>query len=397
MDFSAQRTEHPAAVPLGGGFAVGVVLRGGTGSGRESALDALDRRAIHTDAVLRNSEDGLVARRARIRSQREAGTPADAADGAGGALSEATAVGSRVRTQDLSVSAAQPEDRSARPRLGQRYHLHSPAAGLCLSGGDHGLVQSLCAGVGSIDFVGERLLCGGTGLGIDDDAAGDLQYRPRGAIHQRGIYEPSREAGHHDQHGRTRTSDRQHFHRTFMADGEIRRGVSEGLRRGVRSSLQSQKLFHFLQSRTPASVVGLSDAGGDLLWESEMRLRRDKAAYAVGRPSWRSSFLGDPGAKFLCGKLERGTKKEKSSKKERKEGLWKLTLLMEIRKERGFPQQLEKSLAKDARLFHSSHRPNNKDLSIMFCRQRSTLRRLNFGPKDGEHLKNTTRVNLAGI
>jgi hypothetical protein len=59
---------------------------------------------------------------------------------------------------------------------------------------------------------------------------------------------------------------------------------------------------------------------------------------------------------------------------------------MGIRKERGFPQQLEKSLAKDARLFHSSHRPNNKDLSIMYCRQRSTLRRPDFGPKDGEHL-----------
>ena len=122
-----------------------------------------------------------------------------------------------------------------------------------------------------------------------------------------------------------------------------------------------------------------------------MLLMRDKAAYAVGRPSWRSSFLGDPGTKFLCGKLERGTKKEKSSKKERKEGLWKLTLLMEMRKERGFPQQLEKSLAKDARLFHSSHRPNNKDLSIMFCRQRSTLIRLNFGPKDGEHLTARTK------
>jgi hypothetical protein len=97
--------------------------------------------------------------------------------------------------------------------------------------------------------------------------------------------------------------------------------------------------------------------------------------------------MGDPGANFLCGKLERGTKKEKSSKKERKEGLWKLTPLMGIRKERGFPQQLEKSLAKDARLFHSSHRPNNKDLSIIYCRQRSTLRRSNFGPKNGEPLR----------
>jgi putative transposase len=60
MDFRVQRTEHTAAVPLGGGIAVGVVLRGGTGSGREFALDAVDRRAIHTDAVLRNPEDGLV-------------------------------------------------------------------------------------------------------------------------------------------------------------------------------------------------------------------------------------------------------------------------------------------------------------------------------------------------
>jgi len=96
-----------------------------------------------------------------------------------------------------------------------------------------------------------------------------------------------------------------------------------------------------------------------------MRLRRDKAGDTLGRASWRSSFLGDPGANFFCGKPKRGTKKEKSSKKERKEDLWKLTLLMGIRTERGFPQQLEKSLAKDARLFHSSHKPNNKDLSTI--------------------------------
>ena len=83
MDFSAQRTEHTAAVPLDGGFAVGVVLRGGTGDGREFEIDAVDRRAIHPDAVLRNPKDGLVARRARIRGECETGTPADAADGAG--------------------------------------------------------------------------------------------------------------------------------------------------------------------------------------------------------------------------------------------------------------------------------------------------------------------------
>jgi hypothetical protein len=58
-------------------------------------------------------------------------------------------------------------------------------------------------------------------------------------------------------------------------------------------------------------------------------------------------------------------RKKKVAKKKEKRACGNLTLLMEIRKERGFPQQLEKSLAKDARLFHSSHRPNNKDLSIL--------------------------------
>ena len=88
MDFSAQRTEHTAAVPLDGGFAVGVVLRGGTGDGRELEIDAIARRAIHPDAVLRNPEDGLVARRARTRGEYETGTPADAADGAGSDISK---------------------------------------------------------------------------------------------------------------------------------------------------------------------------------------------------------------------------------------------------------------------------------------------------------------------
>lgn len=38
-----------------------------------------------------------------------------------------------------------------------------------------------------------------------------------------------------------------------------------------------------------------------------------------GRSSGRSLFLGDPGAIFFCGKLGTGTKKEKRSKKERKQ------------------------------------------------------------------------------
>ncbi len=80
-----------------------------------------------------------------------------------------------------------------------------------------------------------------------------------------------------------------------------------------------------------------------------------------------------------------GTKKEKRSKKERnEEGLWKLTPLMEIRKERGFPQRLE------ALRLHSSHRPDGETINMQhgsfFKRQRSTLSKPVFGPKNGEHL-----------
>jgi hypothetical protein len=90
-------------------------------------------------------------------------------------------------------------------------------------------------------------------------------------------------------------------------------------------------------------------------------------------------FLGDPSAKILGGKLRIDTKKEKRSKKERKEGLWKLTPLMEIRKERGFPQRLE------ALRLHSSPRPGGGTISF-FTRQRSTLSKPISGPKNGEHL-----------
>jgi hypothetical protein len=31
-----------------------------------------------------------------------------------------------------------------------------------------------------------------------------------------------------------------------------------------------------------------------------MRMRRDKTGDVVGRPSWRLSFLSDPGANFFC-------------------------------------------------------------------------------------------------
>lgn len=107
---------------------------------------------------------------------------------------------------------------------------------------------------------------------------------------------------------------------------------------------------------------------------------------AAGRGRQRSSFIEERGAKFRCGKVGMRRKKEKRGKKERKGGLWKLTPLMEIRRERGFPPRLEKDLANNARLFHSSHRPDGGYKLITYFRQRSTLRNPFFCPNNGEHL-----------
>jgi hypothetical protein len=52
---------------------------------------------------------------------------------------------------------------------------------------------------------------------------------------------------------------------------------------------------------------------------------RRKKGDATGRPTERSSLLGDPGANFFGENTGFLTKKEKRSKRERNEGLWKLT------------------------------------------------------------------------
>jgi hypothetical protein len=55
--------------------------------------------------------------------------------------------------------------------------------------------------------------------------------------------------------------------------------------------------------------------------EKRNALEEGQKGAAVGRPSWRSSLLGDPGAKFLCEKLGIGTegKKERKGKEGRRQ------------------------------------------------------------------------------
>src|SRR5216117_3482199 len=109
MDFLRQGTEHSAAVRIVWSLAVGTVLRSRAGDGRESALDATAGRAVHADAVLRGPKDGLVAGRARIPGQSEAGAAVDASDGIGGDLPQATAVCSRRRNRQPWLGGDLPQ------------------------------------------------------------------------------------------------------------------------------------------------------------------------------------------------------------------------------------------------------------------------------------------------
>src|SRR5688572_613528 len=94
MDLLRQRAEHSAAGRIVRSLAVRVVLRSRTGDGRESGFDAAAGRAVHADAVLRGPKDGVVAGRARIPGQCEAGAAVNASDGAGGDLPQTAAVAS---------------------------------------------------------------------------------------------------------------------------------------------------------------------------------------------------------------------------------------------------------------------------------------------------------------
>ncbi len=256
MDFLRQRAEHSAAMRIGWRVAVGTVLRSRARNGRKSAFDATAGRTIHADAILRGPKDGLVAGRARIPSQSEAGTAVDASDGIGGDLCQAAAVASGAGAQDLPVSVAGFDHQPAGPGVVQRHHLHSIARGIHLPGGSDGLVQPLCAGLGSIGLSGNVILRFSAELGFGVWAPGYLQYGSGIAVHEPRFHKPVGGSRHRHQHGRTWTRDGQHFHRTFVEDGEIRRDLFERLRGRAGSDGESENLFWVLQSRAPHQALG---------------------------------------------------------------------------------------------------------------------------------------------
>src|ERR1700687_4214089 len=92
----------------------GVSPQGRAGPGR-SGGDEADRRTLPGDAVLWIAQDGGGVARGGTRDQPQEGSPSDAPNGAGGPGAQARHQQSLAAEQDLSLSVARPDDRSAQP------------------------------------------------------------------------------------------------------------------------------------------------------------------------------------------------------------------------------------------------------------------------------------------
>jgi hypothetical protein len=141
------------------------------------------------------------------------------------------------------------------------------------------------------------------------------------------IFRPVGGSRHRHQHGRTWTRDGQHFHRTFVEDGEVRRDLFERLLGRAGSDGEFENLLWFLQSRAPSSGIGLSNTGCDLLPGSEENAVRMNSRHAESRSGSRTSSINDRGANyFATGKSNLDKERKRTKKKERfgRGGLWKL-------------------------------------------------------------------------
>ena len=76
---------------------------------------------------------------------------------------------------------------------------------------------------------GGRLLCCGSGRGIEQGSATDLQHRPGQPVHQRGLHQHAAGARRSSEHGRQGPVHGQRLRGTAVAQHQVREGVPEGI------------------------------------------------------------------------------------------------------------------------------------------------------------------------
>ena len=196
-------TVNRAPVCSHGSDAVELLLRGTRRERPEPGDHALDRRTVHTNALLRRGEDDRASSASGPCCESEKSKAADGADGSAGNLSETPSKPPRKRVSAVSVPAAGFADRPSGPGMGGGYYLYPATARLRVPNGGDGLVQQVRDIMGSILEPGGGLLREGSSPGIGGEEAGDIQQRSGEPVHERGFYGRAPVSGRANKHGRT--------------------------------------------------------------------------------------------------------------------------------------------------------------------------------------------------
>src|SRR5205085_635158 len=128
-------------------------------------------------------------------------------------------------------------------------------------GGCNGLVQSLRAQLGTLQYDGDRLLSGCAADGVALRTTRDLELRSGCAVHLARFSGAAQETRHLDQYGWTRPCSGQRVHRAAMAQPEVRTHLPRRLRQRSRVVGRAKSLLPFLQPPAPASGARLPHAG----------------------------------------------------------------------------------------------------------------------------------------
>ena len=188
MDHAGGKTEPAPSMRVARSVAQWVLLRAGGGECGQSGGDApAGRTAPGATHFWQSQADGAAAAR-RLGDQSQAGGAVDGLDGAGDGVSQALAEPAGGRASDLPVPAGRAGNHGSGSGLVQRHHVCSDGARVHVLGGDHGLVEPVCRGVGVVQQPGQRILhpgleCGGSA----GTKAADREHRSREPIHERSI------------------------------------------------------------------------------------------------------------------------------------------------------------------------------------------------------------------
>src|ERR1700694_4427214 len=257
MDRSpSSASQRPTAMRTAGSAALDLLLSAAAGERGEPASAPPARPVVLETPVLRQPQNGR-----RTGSEPQAHPAADAHSGHRSPLPQTELEPPGTGSPDLPVPAARHGNSPAQPRLEHRYYLHSDAGRLSVPGRGDGLVQSLRAQLGTLQYDGDRLLPDGARRRVPLRPTRNLELRSGLAVHLGRLPGAAQEARCRDQHGWSRTRARQRIHRTAVALAQVRVDLSRRLRHRPRTVPGAGKLLPLLQPPASTSGAGLSDAG----------------------------------------------------------------------------------------------------------------------------------------